>query len=497
MSLDFSAFLNAAEGRTRQVRAWRTTGIVTAILGALSFAVAGLAQLAGLRFQVPLAFGLVSTALVLAIVSYVVAYTRSVDVSKLLLHLDDSLGLDERLSALYELRRRGGTSIFRRRLEARLTFGTLDWKGALPIPAMSILVLSIGLLLLVGTLGVAAWGPSGPSPQETPIAAAPKESEGSAESEATSQEETSSGTVESLSEPQTDPAGDVPDPEVSPDQDFSLSDVLADLQVRETSDAVVGEAPQSDLQDLADQQAEAARRLSEMLESIRQRLEEEGGGLTPQEQEQIRQEMPSASPQMQQALSDLLDETDPDAIQDMVSQLLGNQQPNEAGDEEQESTLAAVPDDAGDPFERPEGEDDPQSGEGENGEGQPEEGPGMSGSPGGEDGTQDEGQSFGPGGEEESEGGDEGSAAASGQASEDDAGFVRETVEGSIGDTGEITEFITAGVPLESMPDEGRAATSAPVSFDLIRSILESRDLTPEAREAVRAYFEAISQGGS
>ena len=497
MSLDFSAFLNAVEGRMRQVRAWRTTGIVLSILGAFAFTGSAILKLAGSRVPIPAAVGLVATALVAGIVTYVVAYTRTVDVSKLLLRLDERLELHERLSALYELRRRGGESIFRRRLEGRLALGSLDWRGALPVPAVSILVLSVGLLLLVGTLGIAAWTPSGPPPQHTPTAVTLPESEDPAASPSLSPEETMPDAVEALDEAESGQAGEASEPDVIPDQEFNLSDVLADLQVREANDAVVGEASQSDLQSLADQQAEAARRLSEMLESIRQRLEEEGGGLTPQEQEQIRQEMPSANPQMQQALSDLLEEPDPDNVQEMLSQLLGGQQQSEGDAGEQESTLTTVPDDAGDPFDAPEGNSDPHSTEGQNGEAQPEEGPGMAGSPGEEDGSGDDGQTLGPGGEDESEGGEQGSTGASEQASDADAEFIRETVEGSIGDTGDITEFITAGVPLESLPEEGRAALSASVSFDLIRSILQSRDLTPEARDAVRVYFEAISQGGS
>ena len=497
MSLDFSTLLAAAERRTRWVRASRTAGIVLSVLGGLCFALTTSMKLAGGNLPVPAVIGLVACAVAAALVAYAFAYTRPVRVSSLLLYLDERLGLDERLSALYELRRRGGDSIFRRRLESRLSFGSLDWKGALPLPALSIIVLSAGLLLLGGTFGVAAWNPPGPSPQGTPIAAEPSRSEGSDETQQVSSSETTPGATEPLSELSSEPPSDAPSPDDVQDQDFSLSDVLADLQVRGTNDAVVGEASETDLRDLAEQQAEAARRLSEMLESIRKRLEEEGGGLTPQEQEQIRQAMSSATPQMQQRLSDLLEEDDPERLQESLSQLLGGPQQGEDDGGEQESTLAAVPDDAGDPFDTPDAESEPQEGEGESGEDRPEEGPGMAGSPGGEDEAGENGQALGPGGENETEGGDEGGTGTSGSATNEDTGFVRETVEGSIGDTGEITEFITAGVPLESMPEDGSAEASVSVSFDLIRSILESRDLPLEARDAVRAYFEAISQGGS
>ena len=498
MSPDFSTFLSAAERRTRWVRASRTAGFVLSLLGLLCFALTASMKLSGGNLPVAAVIGLVACAIAAALVSYAFAYTRPVPMANLLLRLDERLGLDERLSALYELRRRGGDSIFRRRLESRLSFGSLDWKRALPMPALSIIALSAGLLLLGGTLGIAAWNPPGLPPQGTPIATEPSISEDSPGPETVSQPETAPGATEPTSElTGEEPPSESTSPDEMQDQEFSLSDVLADLQVRESNDAVVGSASETDLGNLAEQQAEAARQLSEMLESIRKRLEEEGGGLSPQEKEQIQQAMSSASPQMQQGLSDLLDEDDPDRLQESLSQLLGSPQQGEDDGADQESTLAAVPEDVGDPFDSPGSDREGEQGEGESGEGRPEEGPGMAGSPGGEDDSGENSQALAPGGENESEGGDESAAGASGPGADEHADFVRETVEGSMGDTGEITEFITAGVPLEPIPEDGSADALGSVSFDLIRSILESRDLPMEAMDAVRAYFEAISQGGS
>jgi len=65
-----------------------------------------------------------------------------------------------------------------------------------------------------------------------------------------------------------------------------------------------------------------------------------------------------------------------------------------------------------------------------------------------------------------------------------------------VGEEGRLDLLLTAGVPIEDRGTEGESRPPA-VSFAEIDSILSERSLSPAAVEAVRKYFETITEGGS
>jgi len=72
---------------------------------------------------------------------------------------------------------------------------------------------------------------------------------------------------------------------------------------------------------------------------------------------------------------------------------------------------------------------------------------------------------------------------------------VEAEIVGSVGDEGTISEYITAGVPIEY--GNGRVAETQTfdVDYERAEAILTARSIPQNAREIVRDYFELISEG--
>ena len=495
MIRDFSQFLGVLEHRARRLRGLKAAGGCLAAFGVAWLGFVSLSRwLDALIVDLSLA-GLVSTmALLLAAAICWIAYRRPVHLPRLLLSLDTRLGLDERLSSLYELRRRGGSAIFRHRIESRLTWADLKWRKALPSSRWAVAASCIGVLLFAGSVVLVscpptrASGASSALPTVQPKGAAANEGSWSPATALPPQEaswdDAGPGTEAGFPE-----SADLP-------PEYSLQDVLSDLDLREARGAVLGESPESDLERLASQQREAAEHVSDVLEQIRERLEAESGGLTTQERQALERFLQETSdPQMERALDELLRETDPEQIQRILAELTDptSNDHTPSGEGRQTTPVASgSPDDGENPFARDEQKvdldptivgDDQQTS------------PEATSSPGGDSqsGARPQVQQ----GDSDVPGAAKGSDEVGGATNWGQAAFIRETTTGSIGDSGELRDFITAGVPVEVDIGDGTVGQSALVSFDKIRSILRTRNLPNEALETVRTYFETIAEGGT
>jgi hypothetical protein len=127
----FAGILRSVEMRSRRLCGLRLASVSLAGGGSLAL-ILSLFWYAGLlRCTRPCAWGLILLPLFGAALLYIVGWMRRVDLPRTLLRIDLSLETGERLSSLYELHRRGGSNVFRTRLEeavARQTSSARDWR---------------------------------------------------------------------------------------------------------------------------------------------------------------------------------------------------------------------------------------------------------------------------------------------------------------------------------------------------------------------------------
>ncbi|MBU0595530.1 hypothetical protein KJ567_02450, partial [Candidatus Bipolaricaulota bacterium] len=235
------------------------------------------------------------------------------------------------------------------------------------------------------------------------------------------------------------------------------------------------------------------------LESILERMREEGGGLTNDEREQIRQQAGQANdPQLVDSLMDLLGESDPQGIENMLESLLSTFDPDNPppDSDESEGGSQAVPLQEDDPNWSPDiplGDGGRPDESEQNPEAEPEEA-----EPGDAEGEGQRQEGLGPGHEENPDmrGGDEVANAESLAPDREQPDYSREDAPSTIGETGDFTSFITEGVPVEVPshfdPDEDAFI----VDFERIQSILHTRGVPEDVVNTVRTYFELITQGG-
>jgi hypothetical protein len=412
---------------------------------------------------------------------------RRIDLPRTLLKVDLSLETGERLSSLYELHRRGGSNVFRTRLEEAVARQAFLWKRGLPLGRARFALLGGGMAVLASILLVAFAPASLPAPAVVfPIAAS-----GSAEGRTIAPPSESPPTLPGGSALQGGEAG-LPGESV-PDRDFE--DLLSQLWESPASEGILNEASGGSAE-LIRAQKERARALADLLERIEERLKEEGGGLTPEERRalsELAQQMGNAP--LRQVLRELLQEDDPQALTEgfekfrSLAESLKDQQDASAeettvgesapyGETEEGEAQAAV--NGGQP--QPE-------------EGEASEGASDGGSVSPSSGSQSDQEKDLAAGDEESFGGEEGATGGESPFATS-PGFMPSELAGMIGESGAFREFMTKGVPLEPILTQDGETTRFSVDYDALRAILEERAIPTEAREIIRTYFETITQGG-
>ena len=496
---DFSQLVAAAERRARRMSGLRTAGSVL-LLGE-GLLLLGVLALRLLRIEIPSDAWSPIAAVACAVaawIGYAFGRRKIPALPALLLRLDFALDLDARLSSLHELRLRGDRSPYRRRLEALLDLSAFDWRKGIPTPRFGVTALASG----VGCLGVVVFLSFHPLPP--PLSETPAVDSTATSSRGSSQDQTDLGApIESLpgipptmeaedAIPQTEPASDATDA-----QPFRLDDVLSELSRLDSSDPVLGDAPTDELDRLLYERREEAAALGEMLESILERIRHEGGGLTEDERQSLREQAGQmGSPQAVEALMDLLEENDPEVVEDMIESMLstldqddtppdgepdtggGSQSMGPSDEEGSESEDSLTDIDPGEPTEGDTGEVGPAGSESD---------PSGGTDPGLVQTDEDSRQPYG---------GEGGAPAMEGDPDEErEAGFIREEAPATLGASGDVSPFITEGVPIE-IPSSDSAPASYVVDYTRMQSILRARDMPDDAVDTVRQYFETITRGG-
>ncbi len=531
MRSDFSRFLKEIEGRWR-----RQIGLACACRLLFFGSLASLAGSFLLRGFVPSVEGWLVAAVVLmppvaAFAAFLRGRSRRPDMSHLLLRLDDALEMEAQLSSLYEIRNRGEGSYIRQHLERTVVPALTHWRHALMLPKRTIGFLSAGstgvlLALVVCLLPVRflpAFSTAVPSQSETSgRAAEPIPWEAGAEStldvdDASTPLMMQQEAAISNREPTLETTG------ASPGDEVSLDSVLDDLSSFSRSQAQV-DAPvtSEELQELATAQENARQALSDMIQDLQRQMEGNPRPLTQQESQTL-QDLGSQTgdPEIEDRTDEVVDEPNPDQIGEKLQDLLEQVDPHaddpetspdtndeESGDgsnnDSPQSTEISGDEEAGQRFLEQTAQDlQDQANAGSESEGEssqpatPPEGENA------QEPSQEDGGEVPLGGTPEDQsqfGGEEGFAGISNTPPEaGELGFIREEAPSSIGAEGDfVDEFLTKGVPVER-----ERSTAKPVSyvvdFNQIGSILRDRELPEEALDAVRRYFELITQpeGGS
>jgi len=486
----FAPLLRGIEQRARHLHGLSLGAIALGTGGVVALGVAGFYHFGFLTLNRYALSGALGSVLLCSGLFYLLGRKREVDLPRLLLQIDLALGTGERLCSLYELRRRGGKSVFRQRIEEGLKKRPLPWKKGFPPTRLHVASLASGVVTLLGASLLIALAPvsfSSFTEERAPEVAVTPQVRTAFSRE---QESAALPTEEVLG------ADDAPvHGEASPEH--GLEDVLSDLWQSPASQGVLtAEGVVTD--ELLDAQHGLARALSDLLSRIQERLKEErASGLTEEERRalsDLAQQVGSAP--LRRALRELLEEEDPQALQEGIEQALNLTQ-----------TLADTSDE-GPPPEASGGPSSPaDEGEGEQGfvwesqergEGFPESGPGASTEKSEKDvadaASPDQDQS--PlGGDEERFGGEEGIEGEVGPTTQA-PGFSAVDLAGMIGESGEFQEFITKGVPVEPRSEPGTEATHFAVDYEAMRALLEGRAIPTEAQEMVRMYFQMITQQG-
>ncbi len=530
MRFDFSRFLLEVEQRVRRFRGLTLAGRILLYASIASILLVLGLHLYGQKVSLPWSILIPIVPLFLAGGAFAFGFIHRPSLPQVLLRLDDALGSGARISSLYEVRRHGGASIFRERLEAAVEHVASDWKRGVSLPRRTFGTLSVGLVGLVVACIIVLLPISNPravsSAQALPASAS--EAQHRVADEAGSASENMISLPDEADAPLVMHEEDVPTRQgqlpnsvtIDESAELSLDSVLDDLSSASHGGAQVDSAPTSqEVTDMANAQQQARDALSDMLKELQQQMQGNPRPLTQQESRTL-QDLASQTgdPEIQQQSDDIVNEPNPEQVGDKLQDLMQQVDPDSASPEDIEQRGENSPQQQGQPqstevsgnqeagqkfldqnaqqLEQQSNNPDTQ----EEGEPQPT-------SPRSDEGSQKPGEDGSsdiqvPGNPEDlaQQGGDQGLAGESGEGPQaGEVGFVHEEAPTTVGTQGEFTdEFMTKGVPVEIVTSTGEAGSHI-VDFERIDSILHERGLPDEALDSVRKYFELITgpEGGS
>lgn len=521
MRFDFSRFLLKIEQRFRRIHgfslACRTLFYASIACVAVNLVLGGLAP----ERTADLGIFVLLLPVMLAAAAFVRGWWKRPDLPHLLLQLDDELDSGARISSLYEVDIRGGGSIFRTQLESRVESMSADWKRGIRLPRRTIGLLSAGIagilvagvvLMLPGSLPMAVsqlptqksegWPVQAqvmPEPGQDSVYPASNDVAAPLESF----EETAFLQLPSHQSAQ-------------PDSDLSLDSILDDLSTLAASQTHVGTGPSAqELKDLAETQGEIgstpapARAQQGHMATDSRRLAQQGTQALGDPAAQVghpEMEQSSGHPESELALDSITDK-----LQDIIDQLDTSSGESAAvtdsadfgGDSETRPTTAIFADQqAGQQFleqtarqladqATAEQESTDQNGDSQQ---QPSYQRARDPHQPGE-GASDNIQLTADLDDQLLAGGEDGIGGTSDDIHQlGEVGFIDEQAPFTVGTQGEfINEFVTQGVPVEIVPSQNQAGTHI-IDFERMESILHERGLPDEGVDAIRRYFELITQ---
>jgi hypothetical protein len=486
--------LREIEQRARRLRGLYSASIGFSIGCTVSLVVAGFERLGLFHLSFALLSGALAAPPICAgVLLYLFGRNRPIHLPQLLLKVDLALRTEERLSALYELRRRSGGSVFRDRIEEYLEKRSLRFEKGLALRWHRLAPFALGGALLIGValLVILPSNPPVSLARTPPISVATR------------------GTFhpeQPASEPSSIRPGEVVPPKALPQEaegtpNQGLEDVLSEIWKTPGSTGTLTDT--TDLTNLMEEQRRLSQALSDLLSRIEERLKQvqegqgEQAGLTEEERQALSELLSQmVNPQIRQTLESLLQERDPETLERSIEHVLNlmqdlagsSQEPGHMPAPAEEEWPSEEGEEQGFAWEMPDqNQQAPNADQQEQNPSEREEAENASQ----EDRLRgDNNDPFGGKKQETQEG--EGTAPP-----EKVPTLVRQELAGTIGTSGEFEEFLTKGVPLEPGPSEQGAQTPLVVNYETMRVILEERAIPMDAREAVKKYFKTITQGGS
>jgi hypothetical protein len=391
-----------------------------------------------------------------AAVGYALGRRPRPPLAELLLAVDQRLGLEARLSSLYELTHRPAPAAFAARISEDVARRAPKWRkgvpqsrGALPCALGGAALVALGLTLVPL---VAATPAERPAVSEVGAPAAPA-SVAEADRASRPQEGSSPDEGAALSPPGTP----------LPVRSGALRDILAELR---TSSG----APRTSSASGPESEGQVSEWRRD-LERLSERLERDSSPLGVSEEETLRNYVAATAPERQKAVDDAVATSDLDALRQTIRQLLAEPVPNETGDASTTSHLAP---DATPPTE-------PET-------------PATASTPAAPatvDPERPGAGTLGDGAEPQASPGDQAPPPVF-DASE--TGVIPVSPPSVLGASGEYSEFLTLGVPVETSSAEGGLRDEATFSFERMESVLSGRSIPDGAVDAVRTYFERITE---
>jgi len=471
----------AIERRLRRLAAATTAGVALLVPAAAAAVAAVAVPLSVVSPTARLVVGLAALVVppVAGVLGFAAGSRRTPRLAQALLQIDASLELDARLSSLHEVAKTAPDSFIFRRLEADVSPHLDRWRKALPVPARTVAALVAGAACVALAVVLSAVLPP------------PHATSGRMDRVSTAEEVRGTDRPDETIDSSVDGGiGDERSSSASADEatetDGRLDHVLADLGLEAAPGDGNARAPGAVELGVND-----GPTLDELVASLRDRLGTDGTDLTVEEQSALREASTDAPAPVRQAIEDVLAASSDAERRDALDALVTSVETPEAAPQEETvaSSRVTTEQEPDDETATIAGEQLLAGLEEESAGGIP---PALEG-----DAAEDATREARAPGAEDAEAGDEGPPVAA----EEDAGapapgsYALERTPTAIGDEGDVKSYLTTGVPLE-FAEEGRAA-AARVSYERIESIVASRELSPEAAQIVRTYFEAITEGGS
>jgi DNA-binding protein YbaB len=430
-------------------------------------------------------------------IAYFFGRSKRIDLARLLFRVDLALKTDEQLIALYEVRRfgkRGFYDALARELSTTvshvgkaLRLSTID-RGAIVVLILLITVLPLALFAGIRL------------PEEIPAPLL------------TTEERYHDEVLRELPPPEYSPPDERLElmPAITPHDEpireqaemiphHPLEDILAELWGIDRLSIARAEEGGGDLRTLLDRQRAINEALQDLLTQIEARLRDETEEeLTAEEREGLMNlQRKVAHPALQEAIEQILTAGDPETLQEMIAKALQQAVTQEREDREITAPAEAVAppkldDEIADhhnddeitaqvPAETTPREDVAQR-EGERAARE------------GDDAEQPLDGELAI--DEDIRAGTEGLPAGEEALRDILSEFIHFQLSGQFGPTGEVKEFLTKGVPLETLPQIGPAGEFRYVlNYDLARAILTGRLIPEHLQRLVKEYFRVITEG--
>ena len=462
----FREVVDALERRDGRLRGMVYGGWALAAAACLAFVLAFTFTFLGYplpAWAMPL---LAAAGLLAATVAFLVGTRARRPRSRLLLEVDVRLGLDARLSSLLEMEERGGPKLFFERLFRDVVRIAPDWKRALPIPrrlsflAVATLIgTALALALPLLSLHPARSRDVGlrPSPSAA-IAPAALASGGASEAR------DADGAAASDLMAAGSPAPATSAPSMS---QRTLSEILSELRPALASSSATWASGSDEATGPGSEDAGAA--LRQELETLRDRLAASGQPPSAKEIQTLRDAAAATSPDLAKTVDEAAASSDLDALRRTISQLLSPSASQAAPTTD--STRSDV---------RP--NDDSELTDATADSSPPPGAPTEGASPGASAGTK----------------GDESPSAAMPDETpvfESGVGDVAPVAAPIVlGESGDLSSYITRGVPVEQAPDVTGQGATWMLSPGQVQSLLSARDLPAGAAEIIRDYFQRITE---